>query len=109
MSRLKVHWPNSQSTIINTEPEEPRILSFVWHSARVRHRQVVAPDVSDVVARARALHLNRSCPYCSHPIVQPIELRDSVMNRNQMPIPGTATLVGFRCECCQAEWSANNE
>ena len=45
-------------------------------------------------------------PDRSHPIVEPIELDNGILNRNRMPIPGTATLVGFHCHGCQREWPA---
>ncbi|MDA0834974.1 MAG: hypothetical protein O2955_12900 [Planctomycetota bacterium] len=56
--------------------------------------------------RARALHTNRVCPYCRHAAVEPIELNDGTLNRQRQPIPGTATLVGFHCQDCNAEWPA---
>ncbi|MFN0196818.1 MAG: hypothetical protein ACKVT0_08720 [Planctomycetaceae bacterium] len=58
------------------------------------------------VLRAKVLHTNRVCPYCRRATVEPIELNDGVLNRQRLPIPGTATLVGFHCQECDAEWPA---
>ncbi|MEX0724962.1 MAG: hypothetical protein WEB58_02410 [Planctomycetaceae bacterium] len=58
------------------------------------------------IVRARVLHTNRVCPYCRHAAVEPIELNDGILNRQRKPIPGTATLVGFHCQDCDAEWPA---
>jgi hypothetical protein len=60
----------------------------------------------DPLSRARTIHANRCCCNCGYPVVEPIELDDSIMNRNRLPIPGTATLVGFRCDRCHLEWPA---
>ncbi|GIX03479.1 MAG: hypothetical protein KatS3mg113_0485 [Planctomycetaceae bacterium] len=57
------------------------------------------------VERARLMFQNRRCPGCGYPIVLPIELDDAVIDRSGLPVPGTATLVGFRCQGCQTEWS----
>ena len=60
----------------------------------------------DVLIRAQKIRDNRQCIDCGHPIVEPLELNDGCQNRNGMVIPGTATLVGFHCASCDAEWPA---
>ena len=100
MSRLSVYWPdeilsNDQTT------DEPRILPF----PRPRGDASVAAKPMDVLTRARVLFSNRACEECRYPVVEPIELSDSTMNISGLAIPGTATLVGFRCCGCQHEWS----
>ena len=103
MSQLKLYQPDEVHQgrrVLRIDEAEPRIFSFRQYAARRGNRQVL-----QVVARARRLHDNRACPYCDHPVVRPVELQDAVVNRSRLPIPGTATLVGFHCERCSAEWS----
>ena len=103
MSRLRILWPEGPQGEHHVDLEDggPVTLSFKLHAER-RPRWTVA----DLISRARVLHQNNRCPNCSHPVIEPIELADGVLNRSRMPIPGTATLVGFRCERCQVEWPA---
>ncbi len=64
------------------------------------------PGREAVLARARALHRNRCCPHCRRGGVIPVDLGDGDDRHSAMPVPGTATLVGFYCSACGAEWSA---
>jgi hypothetical protein len=96
MSALRILWPDE--TAAESDAADPPILSFeAAHQTTRPHR--------NVVERARVLFANRHCPVCRYPVVIPIELDDAVINRCGQPIPGTATLVGFRCRGCRAEWS----
>ena len=55
--------------------------------------------------RARLLHNNSTCPECAHHDIEPLELEDSVISpKNRLPVPGTATIVGFHCNDCGIEW-----
>jgi len=55
--------------------------------------------------RARLIRENSTCPHCEKHDVEPLELDDAqVSQRGRMPIPGTATLVGFHCNDCGNEW-----
>jgi hypothetical protein len=57
------------------------------------------------VDRARLIHQNGICPECGHNDIEPLELADSVISpKNRLPIPGTATIVGFHCNDCSTEW-----
>ncbi len=57
------------------------------------------------VDRARLLHNNSTCPECAHHDIEPLELEDSVISpKNRLPVPGTATIVGFHCNDCGIEW-----
>jgi hypothetical protein len=96
MGYVKLHQPHG----LDREVEEPRILPFHFYAGRLRGNRM------DLVSRARTLHQNRHCPQCYQPRVEPLELDDAVLNRNGMPIPGTATLVGFHCLHCHSEWPA---
>jgi hypothetical protein len=58
----------------------------------------------DSLMRARVLHENRCCPRCRRGGVLPIDLGDGDNRHPSMPVPGSATLVGFFCTACGAEW-----
>jgi len=101
MSGLRVLWPEEAVTDDDEAIlDAPAILPFQAERSLRQWR-------SDVIARAQALYENRTCPECDYPVVMPIELGDAIRNRNGLPIPGTATLVGFRCRGCGCEWSVN--
>lgn len=99
MSRFRVVWPDGSESG-GVALEEPQILPFPGDAAVARRLPL------DALSRARALFANRCCPDCGYPVVEPLELDDAMLNRSGMPIPGTATLIGFRCADCAAEWSA---
>lgn len=101
MSRLSVYWPDEiDSAAVGAD--EPMILPF---PVSRRHSIPVDAAPMDVITRARVLFANRHCEDCGYPVVEPIELGDSIRNKNGLAIPGTSTLVGFRCHGCQHEWS----
>uniref|UniRef100_A0A7C4LKD1 Uncharacterized protein n=1 Tax=Schlesneria paludicola TaxID=360056 RepID=A0A7C4LKD1_9PLAN len=124
MSTWRVVWP--------AEEDEPAIIPFPVGSRRPRTvplsqsrggaaRSVAAADLEPecvaedsptqaaepltVIDRARLLFANRRCIACGSPLVLPLERDDAVRNRCGQPIPGTATLIGFQCGSCHAEWS----
>ena len=102
MSRLKLYWPEAHARGPSTEESEPPpIIPFARFVERFRGQRLM-----ETAARARIIHANSRCPVCRHPVTEPIELNDGFINRNNLPIPGTATLVGFRCQRCTAEWPA---
>ena len=101
MSRLSVFWPDDFHSSVAV-CENPMILPF---PKRIPNRASEEQKTMDVVTRARLLFANRKCHDCGYPIVEPIELPDSARNLSGLAIPGTSTLVGFRCCGCQAEWS----
>ncbi|MCA9075903.1 MAG: hypothetical protein KDA93_12770 [Planctomycetaceae bacterium] len=94
MSQLSLYRPP-----VEIEDDDPQVLSFTDYSARRRSRQMV-----NIVMRARLERTNSQCPCCRRVTVQPIELRDAVTNRNGATVPGTATVVGFKCNACRHEW-----
>jgi hypothetical protein len=101
MSRLKVYRQTAFDLECDTAGEAPVILSLK------SYRELLDDGkLNPVLERARNLRRNGRCPHCDHPIVEPIELDDAILNRNRMPIPGTATLVGFHCHGCHHEWPA---
>jgi hypothetical protein len=58
----------------------------------------------DPLMRARVLHENRCCPRCRRGGVIPLDLGDGDKRNPAMPVPGSATLIGFCCDSCGAEW-----
>lgn len=72
---------------------------------RARRSVIFSGRFMPPVDRARLIHQNNTCPECGHQDVEPLELADSVVStRSRLPIPGTATLVGFHCNDCGTEW-----
>ncbi len=57
-----------------------------------------------LLSRMKTVYRNRCCRHCSSQVVVPVQRNDAELDRNGMPIPGTATLIGFRCKQCSAEW-----
>lgn len=110
MSRLKLYWPDqdsSESSVSSPSssedsPSDEMIIPFRLNS----FPNTADPSLAliDVVTRAQTLRENRECRQCGHPVVEPVELNDADVNRNGLPIPGTATLVGFHCARCDREW-----
>lgn len=94
MSLLSLYRPP-----VEIEDDQPRLLSFAEFSGQVRTNRM-----RDVVIRARVERQNSQCPCCHRATVRPLELSDAVRNRNGARIPGTATVVGFRCTACRHEW-----
>lgn len=97
MSNYRIVWPDDVAD--QDSEQEPVILQYRIDGAHAPAAKM------DIITRARHLFANRSCHSCGYPVVVPLELNDSQLNRNHLPIPGTATLVGFRCCGCHAEWS----
>jgi hypothetical protein len=107
---------------IVSDENEPVILPFLRKSTRAtvdrfrRSEQLPIPRTltiqrrhsanrMDPLTRARALHENRCCPRCRRACAVPVDLGDGDERYAAMPIPGTATLVGFFCDACGAEWA----
>ena len=96
MGYLKLHEPcDAEADALDFE-DSPRILPFPLRTDRFQPRPALL--------RARLLRENRNCPHCQHPVVTPLELEDGLLGRNRLPVPGTATLVGFHCMRCHREW-----
>ena len=102
MSHLKLYCPEETDSH-DAVCEERAILPFRHLGDRI------SPTISrdETVHRARILRENRCCAFCRSMFVEPLELDDAVISRrNHRPIPGTATIVGFHCHSCSAEWPA---
>jgi hypothetical protein len=94
MSHLSLYRPPTAP-----EDDEPRVFSFTEFSGRIRSNRML-----DVITRARIEKENSQCPCCQRITVRPLELADGVRNRNGAKVPGTATIVAFRCTRCRHEW-----
>jgi hypothetical protein len=95
MSQLRIYAP------VLDEEHEPAVIPFTTRIIPLRSKAR-----SSAVQRARLWSLNQSCPCCQRITVEPIELDDALFDRKNEPIPGTATVVGFCCESCGAQWPA---
>jgi hypothetical protein len=101
-NRLRLFIPPVEDETPATVSEQPsEIIPFQPRSrATVISGRFTAP-----VDRARIIRSNAACPECGHTDVEPLELEDAVISpRNRMPVPGTATIVGFHCHGCGCEW-----
>lgn len=78
----------------------PPILSFPAIADRMRSQSIVG--------RARLEHRNQRCRQCGRVTVETVELDDALLDRRGMPIPGTATVVGFFCNACRHDWPVNH-
>lgn len=111
MSDLKVYWPESEPTVAETLPkevadsrnvsDEPEIYSFSEWVEKLRQ-----PGSQPLALRAQRLNKHQKCPDCSRTGVLPLMLNDGRMDGSGRLVPGSATLVGFRCETCSHEWPA---
>ncbi len=82
-------------------PYEPRDIIPM----RSKRTTIISGRFTAPVDRARIIHDNAVCPECSALDVEPLELQDGMISpRNRMPVPGTATIVGFHCNSCETEW-----
>jgi len=110
MSRLKLYWPEeqnggfTQSAEASCEESHSDDMIIPFRLRRPSSGAASHVAVLDVLTRAQMLRENRECPECGHPVVEPLELNDAAHNQNGLPIPGTATLVGFHCTRCDCEW-----
>jgi len=81
--------------------EIPDVLPFV----ATGRTTIFSGRLVPALERARMLHQNSECPECRKPNVQPLELNDALISpRSRLPVPGTATIIGFHCEDCGCEW-----
>ena len=113
MSKLHVFWPDDAASatmqnrfgVIHEDSGDatfsPPTLSFSNWVSRL------GTDQSSVMSqRASRLALNTDCPHCRRAGTLPLMLNDGRIDKSGELVPGTATLVGFRCGHCQSEWSA---
>src|SRR3569832_1722994 len=93
MSRLSVYWPDEiDSAAVGAD--EPMILPFPVSRRLSAHVDAAPMDVS---TRARVLFANRHCEDCGYPVVEPIELGDSIRNFFGLVFFGFFSFFGFFC------------
>ena len=72
---------------------------------RGRRSVVISGRFMEPADRARILQHNNCCPECAQHDIEPLELADAIISpKNRLPVPGTATIVGFHCNDCGTEW-----
>jgi hypothetical protein len=109
-SCLKLYWPPSLSVYAPDDTglcddvgsdEAPVLLAFPHKATHIARN-----SQGDLLNRARLIHENRCCPICDRAAVVPVNAEPMLRSRDQMPIPGAGSLVGFACDCCGHQWSA---
>ena len=105
MSILKIYCPEDtpKPTTVSLEESLPEVLPFRRNTS---FRPQAQGQTDWVLNRARILFQNQQCPACHSAAVEKLELRDGLLNRKNRLIPGTSTVIGFRCESCDTEWPA---
>ncbi|QDT64569.1 hypothetical protein [Calycomorphotria hydatis] len=107
MSQLRLYSGpelTSDRTSAFAAEETPDVISFEAVVDRLVNQSADNPTL-----RARELHRNRRCRHCGSAAVEPVVLADGVRDGSGELIPGTATLVGFHCGRCSAEWPVWNQ
>lgn len=92
-----------------TSSSEPAILPFPGSRqqvADVSQPNGIRPDEQSPAERARLISRNSLCQHCHKRLVSLILAEDGRRDGSGDFVPGTQTLIGFRCECCQSEWPA---
>lgn len=105
MSILKIYYPDDTHSESVTSQEESSSMILPFQRRYPRKPQFLKQE-DWVLNRARILFKNQHCPACNSSAIEKLELRDGLLNRKNRLIPGTATVVGFRCETCDTEWPA---
>ena len=95
--------PSRQNVVHNRISDE--VFEDIIQIDRARRSVVISGRFMEPQDRARILQHNNCCPECAQHDVEPLELTDAIISpKNRMPIPGTATIVGFHCNDCGTEW-----
>ncbi len=111
--RLRLFSPNEDTSVtvdrsrsgipLNRLPEDA--FENIIPIDRARRSMVISGRFMEPVDRARILQQNNCCPECTLHDIEPLELSDAVISpKNRLPVPGTATIVGFHCNNCGTEW-----
>jgi hypothetical protein len=85
------------------EGADPEILS--WNRISTHTRRDNPSSLMELLTRTRVLYRNKRCRSCDRPTVEPVEMDDAVVSKSRLPVPGSATLVGFQCQYCRHEWA----
>lgn len=80
-------------------------LKTSFRSIAARRSVVISGRFMEPADRARIIQQNNCCPACALHDIEPLELADALISpKNRLPVPGTATIVGFHCNDCGTEW-----
>ncbi|MBL8811763.1 MAG: hypothetical protein JNM43_16465 [Planctomycetaceae bacterium] len=83
----------------------PDVFEDIIPIERARRSVILSGRFMPAVDRAKLIHRNSECPECHKHDIEPLELDDAmVSSRSRLPIPGTATIIGFHCNDCGTEW-----
>lgn len=101
---LRLYEPPQEDAQVETKvelTEDRHVIPFRSH----RRATIISGRITPAVDRAKILHDNAACPECSRHDIEPLELQDAAISpKSRLPIPGTATIVGFHCNDCGTEW-----
>ncbi len=104
MNRLHLRIYDPPAEAPSQQPEESQPRDILPFSDRQR-TTIISGRLAAPVDRARVIHENAVCPECDKCDIQPLELKDAVISpKSRLPVPGTATIVGFHCNDCGTEW-----
>ncbi len=99
--KLRIFEPPVESPEPNDPVEARDIIPFVSRGRTT----IISGRMAAPADRARIIRDNAVCPECSKFDIEPVELQDAVISpKSRLPIPGTATIVGFHCNDCGTEW-----
>ena len=112
--RLRLFSPNEQDLSVDVESPQQnaphnRISDEFFEDIipidRGRRSVVISGRFMEPEDRARVLLHNNCCPECTRHDIEPLELDNALISpKNRLPVPGTATIVGFHCNDCGTEW-----
>ena len=105
MSILKIYYPEDTHNQPVVSKEEPSSMVLPFERGSIKKPHFLQQE-DWTLRRARVMFKNHQCPACRSAAVSSLELRDGLLNRKNHMIPGTATVVGFRCASCDNEWPA---
>lgn len=98
---LRLYTPPESTSTEERPTVERQILPFAPRGRGT----IISGRMTAPVDRARIIHDNSTCPECSRCNIEPLELQDALISpKNRLPVPGTATIVGFHCIDCGTEW-----
>lgn len=98
---LRIYEPPPEDDTCEEQFEPRDIIPFESRSRTT----IISGRLTPANDRARTIRDNAVCPECSKSDVEPLELQDALISaKNRLPIPGTATIVGFHCNSCGTEW-----
>ena len=105
MTRLRVYSGPETKSRLSRIGDWPDVIPFAALVSAGRQRAASRGPLT----RAKALHDNRRCRHCGQGDVEPVTLNDGVRDGSGQYVPGSATLVGFHCRGCRAEWPVYGE